>query len=140
MNKIALLLTAVLIAGFITINITDCPWALQYDLQDEKKLQERIAAYQCFKETLDDSLEALAKREMTLKEACKQVVSASRQSQPTYLYALRFTESGSTDAERVARNLVYHVGNIEVVDPLISPRLRELEIELEEFVREQAAP
>jgi|SRR6516165_3968288 hypothetical protein len=126
MNKIATLLTAALIAGFVAVKMSDDPSLKRSPWMDEQKLQERLRNYQCFKQTLNEALDSLEKGEISLKEAHARVFAAARRFQPEYLEHLSKIEPGTTDDERVARNLV---GHLQMAEDL-QERSRALKIEL----------
>jgi hypothetical protein len=135
MNKVATILTAVLIAGFAAVKMSDMPAPAPLNWMDEQEFRERLVNYQCFKQTLEETLVSLGKGELNLKEAHARVCAAARRFQPDYLEHLTQVEPGTTDAERVAHNLVGHLRSVE----LLEPRARALEIELHE-IRDESAP
>src|SRR4051812_37045633 len=137
MNKLALFLTAVLAAGFVTIKTAAPPPGPLVPSSNHRKVQERLIAYRCFKPALEDALDALAKGRISLEAACARVADASRGFAPGYLHSLTRAEAGATELERVARNLLGHLKCSEEVNPRLAPRLRALEAELNELVRKR---
>jgi hypothetical protein len=134
MNKVATILTAVLIAGFAAVKMSDMPAPAPLNWMDEQEFRERLANYQCFKQTLEETLISLGKAEINLKEAHARVCGAARRFQPDYLEHLTQVEPGATDAERVAHNLVGHLRSVDELEP----RARALETELHEIHDESA--
>ena len=130
MNKIALLLTSVLISGFVAVKYVDIPleepsgW-----LEHDKKIRDLAFRYECFKEILNSAIEDLEKKRIDLPTAQKRVEAGSRQWYPEYVEYLGWAKKGATDAERVARNLVNHVASIAGLTPSLAARARALEIE-----------
>jgi hypothetical protein len=135
MNKIATILTAVLIAGFVAMKMSDMQASAPLIWLDDQDFRERLVNYQCFKQTLEGTLASLGKGEFSLKEAHARVCAAARRFQPDYLEHLAEVEPGTTDAERVAHNLVGHIRSIQELEP----RARALEHELHEIHNESAA-
>jgi hypothetical protein len=135
MNKVATILTAVLIAGFAAVKMSDMPAPAPFNWMDEQEFRERLVNYQCFKQTLEETLVSLGKGQLNLKEAHARVCAAARRFQPDYLEHLSQVEPGTTDAERVANNLVGHLRSVEELEP----RARALENELHK-IREESAP
>jgi hypothetical protein len=132
MNKLALLLTAMGIAGIATVKLTGDPFEISvFNWAAEQKQQEAIANYQSFKQTLDDCLNALAEGRMSLSEAQYRVQSAARCYRPDYLDWLTHAEDGTTNSERVARNLVGHLRASCDAKPHLLMRVEELELEVE---------
>ena len=142
MNKIALFLTAALVAGFVSIRITGFCLSERPEGLDEQKLNARIANYRCFKQTLVDSLEALESGHLSLREAQERIRATASRFHPIFLETLALSEPGPTEVERVAHNLVEHVRADQDMAPHLPARVRALEIELEALVCEQqrAAP
>ena len=134
MNKVATILTAVLIAGFAAVKMSYIPTPAPLDWMDEQQFRERVVNYQCFKQTLEETLISLGKGELNLKDAHARVCAAARRFQPDYLEHLTQVEPGTTDAERVAHNLVGHLRSVEWLEP----RACALEIELHEIRGESA--
>jgi hypothetical protein len=135
MNKVATILTAMLIAGFAAVKMSGVPAPAPLNWMDEQEFRQRLVNYQCFKQTLEETLVSLGKREINLKEAHARVCGAARRFQPDYLEHLTQVEPGATDAERVAHNLVGHLRSVEELEP----RARALEIELH-AIRNESAP
>ena len=133
MNKLAILLTTILAAGFVSLKMTEpageeCAWA------DAQKIQEKFASYKCFKETLEITVDELGKGEVRLSEARARVVEAAGRYHPQFFPNLVHAEPGKSDDERVAHNLVGHVRSLEDIDPNIRIHLPALEKELQELV------
>jgi hypothetical protein len=131
MNKVATILTAVLIAGFATVTMSDAPAPSPLYWMDEQEFRERLVSYQCFKQILEETLISLGKGELNLKEAQARVCAAARRFYPDYFEHIAREEVGTTDAERVAHNLVGHLRSME-----LEPRARALESELREMYGE----
>ena len=137
MNKLAVLLTAVLAAGIVTMKMADGPSEVSpQTVENERALQERVANYQCFKQVLDGALEGLEKREIGLKAAHARVAAAAREHHPAFYERLRDWEPGASDEERLAHNLVGHLQSMAEDRTHLEPRIRELEMELQEFLCE----
>ncbi len=134
MNKVVTILTAVLIAVFVAVKMSDTPAPGQLDWTDEEVLRERLVNYRCFKRSFEETVESLGKGELNLKEAQARVCAAARRFHPDYLEHITHEEPGARDAERVAQNLVGHLRNRQE----FQPRACALEIELHEL-REEAA-
>lgn len=132
MYKSAIALTSLLLTGVITVRMMD----YQRDpfLQaNEAQIEERLKNYECFKQTFDDSLEALADAELSLKQAHAQVNAAARQFYPLYIQYLATVEPGRTDEDRVAHNLVGHIRAMIGKRPELAERVRVLDRELQQF-------
>jgi hypothetical protein len=137
MNKIATLLTGVLVAGFVSLKMTDT----QTEVTGQEELwrvQERLERYYQFKTAFEANLHALEFGTISLKEAQKRAEAAARENNPEYLCHLIHEERGKTDSERVAQNLVGHLRVDQDLKPERAGRLRALQVELAEFLR--AAP
>lgn len=134
MNKIATILTAVLIAGFVAVKMSDMPAPAPLSWMEDQEFRERVVNYQCFKQTLEETLVCLGTGELNLSEAHARVCATARRFQPDYLEHLTKVEPGTTDAERVAHNLVGHLRSVEK----LKPRARALEIELHK-IRDESA-
>ena len=136
MNKIVILLTGMLVAGFVTVKTTDfLPEQALDSLQEDTKLQEKLDHYQLFKTSFDATLLALESGAISLSEAQTQTLGAARENHPAYLGHLIHEEAGNTDAERVAQNLVGHLRTDLDPGPERALRLRGLENELIQFKR-----
>lgn len=141
MNKIAGLLTAILIAGAVAVKMNDVRFeAPQLWLDEDRDVRELVFRYQSFKEIFDDTLENLGHGKIDLRTARTRVEAASRCYWPAHVEFLTFAENGSTSEERIARNLVEHLRSVQNLEPHLKPRVRELEIELAELLREGRPP
>jgi hypothetical protein len=134
MNRIALYSTAILIACCATVCYAGFPWLTPQYKESGKTVEQWLADYQSFKKSFNGSQNALAAGEITLTTACDQVIAAAGRYHPEYLTELPRFEIGYTDRERVARNLVGHLQDRAEDSPALAPRLRELEVELEDLV------
>ncbi len=140
MNKLAMLLTAMLVAGAVVIkmnNDADVPAVNPLEgVQETQRVDHLRDDYQSFKEVFDASLVALEKGEITLTDARARVETAARLHNPNYLTYISYYESGKTDEERVARNLAGHLRGTEVFKPHLTERVRELDCELDVYISE----
>lgn len=98
---------------------------------------EYMINYEQFKATLKSSLHDLAERKANLQEAAERVYRSAIMHSPIYLDRICVSEIGATHEERVARNLIGHLRDLEEVNPLIGERVTELDIELETWLCEQ---
>jgi hypothetical protein len=137
MNKFAILLTTVLAAGFVGLKMMETPSG-EFSWSDEQKLQEKLATYRCFKQTLETSVDELGKGEIRLREAHARVLEAARRFHPEFFAHLIRAEPGNSDEQRVAHNLVEHVRSVEEMDPNVRRQLPELEMELQELLMENS--
>jgi hypothetical protein len=137
MNKIVTILVVVLISSFVAVKMTGTSSEETQVWLEEQRIEEMLENYKNFKQTLDDTLDSLAEGKLGLKEAQKRVLTAARRFAPNYLQLLPFCEPGLTSEERAARNLVGHLKTWAEVKPGLAPRIRELEMELAEFVTVQ---
>src|SRR5271154_6990969 len=105
MNKLAILLTVVMLTGFASIQMMGAqPEASIYSWADAQRTEDKITAYKCFKYTLEATIAELRRGDIRLKEAQARVVAASRRYHEDFLAHLRHSEPGSTNEERVAHN------------------------------------
>jgi hypothetical protein len=136
MKSIATFLFAVLLAGLVTAKLLNYPKLFNYPLEEPsqwmstKKVKEKLDNYKCFKQSMNETLTGLENGECNMQDAQALVCAAARRYNPVYLKALHKKESGTTDEQRVANNLVSHLRTIIEVRPDIALRIRALEIEL----------
>ena len=137
MNKIAILLTGVLVASFVTVKTTEFKSDQPLDtLQEDSRVQEKLERYQLFKASFDATLLAMETGAISLREAQRRIQAVARENHPGYLNYLIHEEAGNTDAERIARNLVGHLQIDLDIRPARAPRVHVLEAELVQFVRD----
>lgn len=134
MNKIAMLLTALLVAGAFALkwsNSSDAPATEAEAASSEaKRIDAYLDGYASFKAVFEKNIEALEQREISLQSAVERILAAARRDFPRYLKRLELYEPGTTDAERVAHNLMGHLrGNAELKASLCE-RVCALELEL----------
>ncbi len=137
MNKLAILLTVVIVTGFTSVQMMDSqPEVSVYSWADAQATQDRITTYKCFKHTLEATIEELRRGSIRLKEAQSRVLAAARHYYPEFLVHLCLTEPGATDEERVARNLIEHVDNWEDFPPPLGGGPADLMRQLQELLDE----
>jgi hypothetical protein len=136
-NKIALLLTAFLIACYGAVRMTDLsshePWIWT---DNGTEIDERLQNYKCFRQSFDDTLESLAQGEITLKAAHARIYAVARQFAPHFLFHLVRAEPGECESVRLAENIVAHIQNVVDLKPGRAARTAELKRELRELVAE----
>ena len=132
MNKLAILLTALLISSFAAVKLTHFSVDDNYRwLEHEAKVRDMTFRYDCFKETLEAAIDDLEANRTGLKAAQSRVHAAASFWYPKYLQYLGLAELGASDEERVARNLVNHVASNVEIKPHLARRVRDLEVEFE---------
>jgi hypothetical protein len=137
MNKIAIFLTLLVGASFVSVKVMDV------DLDDpisswdeERKIQERVTNYACFKQTLYATIDELKEGQIPLKKAHARIMTAARRYHPDFFVFLIESESGKSDEERVAKNLFEHVDSRAEFHPHLAPRVAALRLELQELLAE----
>jgi hypothetical protein len=106
-------------------------------LQD-KKVGELVVTYYTFKSALEANINDLTVGTITLRDARDNVAAAARRLHPGYFTHIGLSEEGTTDEERIARNLVGHVRSNEEVTPNPNSRLPLIEKELRALLAENA--
>ena len=138
MNKYASIVIVVTSTAFAAVwMLADSPERsvdVRTILANDEKVKERLTSYRCFKATLDSSIEALRKGELSLREAHVTVYHSAQQFNPGFLDRLTMAETGKTEAARLAQNLVGHVRSIESVRCSVPSPLPKLESELREML------
>src|ERR1022692_1636521 len=109
MYKIATCLTVVLLTSFVSVKLIDfqpdeslSPWV------EGQRMEDKLTAYKCFKQTLESALDELRKGDISLREAHARVHASASRYYPQFLVHLAWSEPGNTAAERLAHNLVEH--------------------------------
>jgi len=141
MNKVAVILTTVVVAGFCWVEFLAIATRTHSDgvrSTEERTLHDQLVNYQIFKQTLVQTLDSLEAGTLRLKEARERVVSSAQTYRPEYFELLDRCERGTTLEEHVASNLLGHFRHRLELRPELAPRLRELEKELEALIHEDA--
>jgi hypothetical protein len=135
MNKLALFLTAFLVASFVAVRTVDLPdEEFRTWLKREREVRELTIRYETFKEIFEDTLTALENGVIDLKTARARVAEAARAYNPDHLVALgQYRYPGTTDEERVGHNLVGHLQERAELNPKLKQRVEKLEMELAEI-------
>ena len=137
MNKTAILLSVVLVSGFVSVKMVDFrPEGSLDALSEEQRVEEAMVSYQCFKLTFEATLAELESGSIRLKEAHARVCSVAQRYRPEYLVQLGSTEPGNTAEERVAYNLVAHISSLAEFSPHLRPRCLDLEKQLQDLLAE----
>jgi len=101
---------------------------------DYRRTRQQIENYESFRDTLDDTLDALANGELSLRHAAQRRVQIdAAETNPAYLRTVQREGKGATLAARVANNLVGHLRLRADAGRLSATRKRELEMELQAF-------
>jgi hypothetical protein len=101
------------------------------------KTREMVVCYTCFKEALTTTIDLLQEDKITLREARDRVYETAQRHWPEYLVNLERVEQGTTHQERVARNLLGHLRSLAECDLTALPRVRAVEMELTEMIRQE---
>lgn len=136
MNKLAVFFALVLVSGWTMVKLLgDSPNRIGRVLSD-REIQERYVAYHAFKQSFDATVDELGKGNLRLRTACARIQGMADAYNATYLIHLPSAESGRTDSERIARNLVGHVRSWQDRKPDYRANLVRLQTELDAFVAE----
>ena len=121
MNKLTTFVAVMAAAGLATLKVMEDappPPKISAEVTSfDDETTERVITYRCFKDTLESSLQALARGKISLAEATLRVQCAAGWFCPMYLDRIRIAEEGTTPNERVARNLLGHLYSQEELDP-----------------------
>ncbi len=134
MNFFAVLATA----GIIALKTVD----IQSFLPDPREylppsLDQNMHDYYAFKAHFDDTLKALEREEITLREAHQRVKSDSLRYWPNYLSNLRLADQGKNTDERLAYNLFGHIQCLSEFGGASPSRVAVLEYELEDYLAKE---
>lgn len=144
MNRIAIFLTLFLAAAGITWPMLQESGDREIDFvaiaAHHRHVQEMSVNYRAFKTTFDDTLNALKKGEINLREAEACVRCSAETYHPSYLIDVQMSDPGETVEKRVARNLIGHVQSAEDVEAISHSRLPKLEEEFARLYKDHRAP
>jgi hypothetical protein len=99
------------------------------DGQYNRNIQELSISYGCFKQTFTSALDGLLSGEYGLEEARDRVHESAQSHFPNYLKHIEITDPAPTVQQRIARNLMGHLHNIDDPDGKLASRLRVLDAE-----------
>jgi hypothetical protein len=144
MNRIAIFLTFILLAAGVTLPMLRDSRDREIDFVAiavyHRRVQEMSVNYGAFKATFDETINALKSGEINLREAESCVRSAAETYHPSYLIDVQMSDPGETIQQRVARNLMGHVGSAEELEVNSRSRLPQLELEFVRLFKEHRAP
>ena len=135
MNKSVTMLSVLATAGIIALKTMDVS-ALLPDPRDfwPETNQQNVQNYYAFKAQFSGILNELGAEKITLREANFRVESLARSLWPNYIANLSMSETGKTQQERMARNLVGHIKNFAEFGELPVSRGIAVEAELDEML------
>ncbi len=142
MTRTAILVIAMSAAGLMTLHVmhrfSEPTQRDTFDVTEfDEATTEYMMHYEQFKAALKSSLSDLTQRKANLAEATERVYFSARAHSPIYLERICVSEIGKTHEERIARNLIGHLRDLQEVNPHIGERVIELDIELETWLCEQ---
>ena len=134
MTRFALFAAVMFVAALATVTLIEEPApqkSCRVVTQFDQETQELSIRYEHFKATLNGALNDLARNKGRLHDAVYGVRDASYVYCPIYVDRLQTAERGATPEERVARNLIGHLRDMEDADPRLAGRTAALVSELE---------
>jgi hypothetical protein len=137
MYKTAKVLTVLLVSGAATLSIAGNPVTEVRNAREQERIaQEKLLAYQSFKQIFEETMDALMDRQIDLREAQDRVRAAARRFHPEYFEILSLRETGATDEERLAHNMVGYLRSDAAGITYLEARMSALEVELQDFLVE----
>jgi hypothetical protein len=143
MTKMMICLSILMIAGFAMLKLIDIQVNGHESLANvavrDKRVREQELNYYAFKHSFESTILSLRRNEMTLADALERVNDLAKRYNCDYVRHLTLVETGITQDERVARNLVGHVAALEEADPSVESHLPQLQVELAEQLKMSAS-
>ena len=127
----AIVLTGAFVTLIVNIQSAEQPNLAAHPENYNQNLQDLAVSYGCFKQTLNATLDDLLSGEIHLEEARDRVHRSALCHFPNYLKNIERSDPAPNVDERICRNLIGHLRNIdeEAEDAKLEARIRELEAE-----------